>query len=157
MSKKYVDLCLKESTENRKNSGSLENDSLDRLQANPNAKQFRFTGLQYVIELKALLDGVRAMGRFSFGPSKEGFPADGISSQSQAYIDLDTGSLETPSSPNDSAKPDNKWKRKKKSNELDTQLLEALQTLQNFDGPTIKECNRILDEMELFYMSDPYI
>ncbi|KAH7860932.1 hypothetical protein Vadar_019686 [Vaccinium darrowii] len=215
--KLFIDLCLKESTENGKNGGSLKKESWDRvrvalnkeknvnlskkqlknqweylkskygewskiisktgngydpvtntvnwsteewseyIQANPNAKQFRYTGLQYANELQALFDGVRATGRFSWGPSKEGFPADGTLSQSQSetYINLDTGSLETPSSPNDSAKPDSKRQKKNKSDELDKQLLEALQTLQNSDGPTIEECNRILDEMELFDMSGP--
>ncbi|KAH7841836.1 hypothetical protein Vadar_003344 [Vaccinium darrowii] len=158
--KLFIDLCLKESTENGKNGGSLKKESWDRVRANPNAKQFRYIGLQYANELKALFDGVRATGRFSWGPSKEGFPADGTPSQSQSqsqsetYINLDTGSLETSSSPNDSAKPDNKRQKKNKSDELDKQLLEALQTLQNSDGLTIEECNRILDEMELFDMSD---
>ncbi|KAH7863806.1 hypothetical protein Vadar_022225 [Vaccinium darrowii] len=140
--KLFIDLCLKESTENGKNGGSLKKESWDRvrvalnkeknvnlsqkqlknqweylkskygewskiisktgngydpvtntvnwsteewseyIQANPNAKQFRYTGLQYANELKALFDGVRATGRFSWGPSKEGFPADGTPSQS---------------------------------------------------------------------------
>ncbi|KAH7854129.1 hypothetical protein Vadar_010405 [Vaccinium darrowii] len=215
--KLFIGSCLKESTENGKNGGSLKKESWDRvrvalnkeenvnlsqkqlknqweylksnfgewskiiskigngydpvtntvnwsteewseyIQANPNAKQFRYTGLQYANELKALFDSVRATGRFSWGPSKEGFLADGTPSQSESetYINLDTGSLETPSSPNDSAKPDSKRQKKNKSDELDKQLLEALQTLQNSDGPTIEECNRILDEMELFDMSDP--
>lgn len=30
-----------------------------------------------------------------------------------------------------------------------------LHTLQSSDGPTLEECNRILDEMQLFDMSDP--
>ncbi|KAG5541857.1 hypothetical protein RHGRI_021638 [Rhododendron griersonianum] len=215
--KLFIDLCLKESTENGKNGGSLKKESWDRIlialnkekglnltqkqvknqwdflkskygewskiisktgngydlvtntvnwsteewseyiQANPNAKQFRYTGLQYSNELKALFDGVRATGRFSWGPSKEGFPTDGTHSQSQTYINLDIGSLETPSSPNgDVEKHGNKRQKKNKSSDdLDKQLLEALHTLQSFDGPTLEECNRILDEMQLFDMSDP--
>ncbi|KAF7143180.1 hypothetical protein RHSIM_Rhsim05G0210200 [Rhododendron simsii] len=213
--KLFIDLCLKESTENGKNGGSLKKESWDRIlialnkekglnltqkqvknqwdflkskygewskivsktgngydpvtntvnwsteewseyiQANTNAKQFRYTGLQYSNELKALFDGVRATGRFSWGPSKEGFPTDGTQSQSPTYINLDIGSLETPSSPNgDVEKHGNKRQKKNKSSDdLDKQLLEALHTLQSSDGPTLEECNRILDEMQLFDMS----
>lgn len=126
------------------------------LQANPNAKQFRYTGLQYSNELKALFDGVSATGKFSWGPSKEGVPLDDSQSKSQTYINLDTGTLETPSSPNDDLeKPCNKRQKKNKSDDLDNQLLEALHTLQSSDGPTVEECNNILDEMQLFDMSDP--
>ncbi|KAI8559460.1 hypothetical protein RHMOL_Rhmol04G0175700 [Rhododendron molle] len=155
--KLFIDLCLKESTENGKNGDSLKKESWDRILANPNAKQFRYTGLQYSNELKALFDGVRATGRFSWGPSKEGFPTDGTQSQSQTYINLDIGSLETPSSPNgDGEKHGNKRQKKNKSfDDLDKQLFEALHTLQSSDGPTQEECNRILDEMQLFDMSDP--
>ncbi|KAI8555191.1 hypothetical protein RHMOL_Rhmol05G0155700 [Rhododendron molle] len=125
------------------------------LQANPNAKQFRYTGLQYSNELKALFDGVRATGRFSWGPSKEGFPTDGTQSQSQTYINLDIGSLEAPSSPNgDWEKHGNKRQKKNKSSDdLDKQLFEALHTLQSSDGPTLEECNHIMDEMQLFTKS----
>ncbi|KAG5516649.1 hypothetical protein RHGRI_037399 [Rhododendron griersonianum] len=146
--KLFIDLYLKESTENEEWS--------EYIQANSNAKQFRYTGLQYSNELKALFDGVRAIGRFSWGPSKEGFPTDGTQSQSQMYINLDIGSLETPSSPNgDAEKHGNKRQKKSKSDDLDKQLLEALHTLQSSDGPTLEECNRILDEMQPFDMSDP--
>ncbi|KAI8550491.1 hypothetical protein RHMOL_Rhmol06G0111100 [Rhododendron molle] len=139
--KLFIDLCLKESTEN----------------GQPQCKTISIYWIQYSNELKALFDGVRATGRFSWGPSKEGFPTDGTQSQSQMYINLDIGSLETPSSPNgDGEKHGNKRQKKNKSSDdLDKQLFEALHTLQSSDGPTLEECNRILDEMQLFDMSDP--
>ncbi|KAF7140857.1 hypothetical protein RHSIM_Rhsim06G0160000 [Rhododendron simsii] len=197
--KLFIDLCLKESTENDKNGGSLKKESWDRILIALNKEkglnltqkqvknQWDFLKSKYgewskiisktgngydpvtntvnwsteewseYIQLKALFDGVRATGRFSWGPSKEGFPTDGTHSQSQTYINLDIGSLETPSSPNgDAEKHGNKRQKKSKSSDdLDKQLLEALHTLQSSDGPTLEECNRILDEMQLFDMSDP--
>ena len=124
-------------------------------QANPDAKQFRYNGLQYANELKVLFDGFRATGKNSWGPSKEGLPTDMIGSQSQTPINLDFESVEIPSSPKDVTKQDNKRQKKSKHSDLDEQLFEALKTLQNADGPSIEECNRILDEMQLFEMSDP--
>ncbi|KAF7152306.1 hypothetical protein RHSIM_Rhsim01G0195900 [Rhododendron simsii] len=73
------------------------------------------------------------------------------------YINLDIGSLETPFSPNGEAEKhgNKRQKKNKSSDDLDKQLLEALHTLQSSDGPTLEEYNRILDEMQLFDMSDP--
>ena len=67
------------------------------LQANLEAKQFRYGGLQYANELKSLFEGVRATGNFSWGPSKEGLPTDGVGSRPGTCINLDSESLEMPS------------------------------------------------------------
>ncbi|KAG5523202.1 hypothetical protein RHGRI_035125 [Rhododendron griersonianum] len=134
--KLFIDLCLKESTENGKNGISLKKESWDRiLIALNNEKGLNLTQKQ-------------SKRKIFMGTVKRRVSTDGTQSQSQTYINLDIGSLETPSSPNgDAEKHGNKRQKKNKSSDdLDKQLLEALHTLQSSDGPTLEECNRILHE-----------
>ena len=48
------------------------------LQTNPDARQFRYGGLQYADELKFLFFDIRATGNMSWSPSKEGLHSDGF-------------------------------------------------------------------------------
>ena len=77
-----------------------------------------------------------------------------VGSRPKTCINIDSASLETPST-KDLSSFDKKRLKKNKSNDLDEQLLEVVKTLQNSEGPCVEECNCILDEMQLFEMTDP--
>ena len=113
--------------------------------------------------MKLLFDGTMATGKAGWGPSKEGMPKDDIGSSSTSQvatesskinIDLDSESSLPSSPPTETVVPTKKRKKKEPS-EVDDQLERVLKSLEKTDGPSLEECNTILDKMESLQMEDP--
>ncbi|XP_010276164.1 PREDICTED: uncharacterized protein At2g29880-like isoform X2 [Nelumbo nucifera] len=131
------------------------------LKANPDARQFRNAGLQFANELRALFDDVVATGEMGWGPSKEGMPEDVVGSSnntpaegiSQVAVGLD---LDVPITPlaqmpllqeeNPRTKPVEKRRKKDEDVDIRAELQAFLDTMSTQDGPSIEQCNKILDE-----------
>lgn len=129
------------------------------MQNNPEANQFRYEPIEYPDEMKALFDGIIATGKDAWCPSKNGLPTDGIESCKEAFVNIEPGE---PSSTTNKQKYDIKHegKRVKKNKDdkvidIDAQLLAAINVLEKSDGPSIEECNKILDELDTLEMNDP--
>ncbi|OMO70322.1 hypothetical protein COLO4_28651 [Corchorus olitorius] len=131
----------------------------------PEAKQFRYVGLQFADEMRSLFDGITATGQESWGPSKQGLPKHGAEKpsssaqptvrSSETHIDIEPESPPSPLSPTEMSLPKKKHHKKNNDGDLDEKLLAVLNTLEQSDGPSIEECNKKLDEMETLHMEDP--
>lgn len=131
------------------------------MQKNPDASVFRNKPLEYPDEMRSLFDGLMATGKYAWGPSKEGLPTDGFGS---SPIDLDNEYEGSAPFANDKAsssqsKPEKvkegKRVRRQKSDDMDDRLFAVIKTLEESDGPSLDECNKILDEMTSLEMIDP--
>ncbi|XP_047318624.1 L10-interacting MYB domain-containing protein-like [Impatiens glandulifera] len=123
------------------------------IKVHPDAKQFRYVGLQYADEMNALFDGIGATGKDAWGPSMEGQPSCPPKNTTIVDVDLD---IEIPSS---SVSPANielsKHKRRRTNKEeiIDDHILEVLKNLKESDQPNLEECLKVLDDM--FDVNDP--
>ncbi|XP_027120382.1 L10-interacting MYB domain-containing protein-like [Coffea arabica] len=132
------------------------------LKDNPKASKFCFNPLEYPNEMRALFDGIVASGKNVWGPSKEGLPQDGLESCSQTCINLETEEIDMASSSTKKSKQEIKseGKHPKKTNveklhDVDSQLMNVIEILEKSDGPSIKDCNEILDKMQGLTEMDP--
>ena len=112
--------------------------------------------------MRALFDGIVASGKNVWGPSKEGLPQDGLESCSQTCINLETEEIDMASSSTKKSKQEIKseGKHPKKTNveklhDVDSQLMNVIEILEKSDGPSIKDCNEILDKMQGLTEMDP--
>ncbi|XP_059650118.1 uncharacterized protein LOC132295868 [Cornus florida] len=128
----------------------------DYIKENPDAKQFRYVGLQYIDELKSLFDGITMIGQAAQSPSRTCLFSDGVknsaSSQpevgsSQIGIDLESSSSIMPSNQSKDMLLNGKRRNSNKYGDLDDHLSAILKTLEKSDGPSIEECHHYLDGM----------
>lgn len=115
--------------------------------------------------MRSLFDGVTATGKGGWGPSRDGLPPDGLGSSAASeammgcpninFCNLEAESPPTPSSPEDIQVTNVKRSKKNKAGDIDGHITAVLKSLENSDGPSLEECNRILDEMKIVSMDDP--
>ncbi|KAL6326393.1 hypothetical protein AAG906_008255 [Vitis piasezkii] len=95
------------------------------LQKYPKAKQFRFKPLANVEELEALFGGVLATGETSISLEED---------------------EDLPRNTNDEAKVLRK-KKKRKKEQTQEEMKRIMNVLENFEGPSVKECMKILKKL----------
>lgn len=127
---------------------------------------FRFKGLDHVDEMRALFEGISATGKGAWGPSRE-VCLDEIGSstnqqdkstnqqdKSPMDVSVDSDSAR-PSSSKNSEKRNEKQRKRSKGLEEENEIQAILKALARTDGPSIEECNQVLDEMASIDMHDP--
>lgn len=132
----------------------------DYLKVVPDAEQFRYMGLQHANELKSLFEGIIAIGRDSWGPSRGGLRTDDIFSststqQLRSPIAIEVESESVAPSPKDEEKQKGKRRKKNPSIDEDGYIPTIIKTLTKANGPTIEECNRVLNKMVSITTDDP--
>ncbi|RVW44383.1 hypothetical protein CK203_071012 [Vitis vinifera] len=122
------------------------------LQKYPEAKQFRFKPLANMEELEALFGGVLATGSKNW--SSGGVIASGAeeSSTHSTSMPSETSiSLEEdenlPRNTNDEAEGSKKKQKKGKKEQNQEEMNRIINVLENFEGPSVKECMKILKKL----------
>ncbi|RVW96101.1 L10-interacting MYB domain-containing protein [Vitis vinifera] len=96
------------------------------LQKYPEAKQFRFKPLANVEELEALFGGVLATGETSISLEED---------------------EDLPRNTNDEAVGSKKKQKKRKKEQTQEEMNRIVNVLENFEGPSVKECMKILKRL----------
>ncbi|RVX22137.1 hypothetical protein CK203_001004 [Vitis vinifera] len=118
----------------------------------PEAKQFRFKPLANVEELEALFGGVLATGSKNW--SSGGVIASGAeessthstSMPSETSISLEEDE-DLPRNTNDEAEGSKKKQKKGKKEQTQEEMNRIVNVLENFEGPSVKECMKILKRL----------
>ncbi|XP_034700866.1 L10-interacting MYB domain-containing protein-like isoform X2 [Vitis riparia] len=122
------------------------------LQKYPEAKQFRFKPLANMEELEALFGGVLAIGSKNW--SSGGVIASGVeesSTHSTSMASETSISLEEdenlPRNTNDEVEGSKKKQKKGKKEQNQEEMNRIINVLENFEGPSVKECMKILKKL----------
>lgn len=95
--------------------------------------------------MKSLFDGIGATGKFAWGPSKQEMPNEDSEKNLDDIVDDKIEIVDV------EKKNENKRQKKNsydKNEELDNQIMAVLKTLEKSNGPSLEECNAILDRIE---------
>ncbi|KAJ9697390.1 hypothetical protein PVL29_009281 [Vitis rotundifolia] len=132
------------------------------LQKYPKAKQFYFKPLANVEELEALFGGVLATGskNWSFGgvivSGVEESSTHSTSMPSKTSISLEEDE-NLPRNTNDEAEGSKKTQKKGKKEQTQEEMNRIMNMLENFEGPSIKECMKILKRLLTYEDSLYYV
>ncbi|RVW37635.1 hypothetical protein CK203_097944 [Vitis vinifera] len=116
------------------------------------AKQFRFKPLANMEELKALFGGVLATrsknwssgGVMSSGPEESSTHSTSMPSETSISLEEDEN---LPRSTNDEVEGSKKKQKKGNKDQTQEEMNRIMNVLENFEGPSIKECMKILNRL----------
>ncbi|RVW13271.1 L10-interacting MYB domain-containing protein [Vitis vinifera] len=122
------------------------------LQKYPEAKQFRFKPLANVEELEALFEGVLATGSknwssggvMAYGAEESSTHSTSMPSETSISLEEDE---DLPRNTNDEAEGSKKKQKKGKKEQTQEEMNRIVNVLENFEGPTVKECMKILKRL----------
>lgn len=108
--------------------------------------------------MKSLFEGIIAIGRDSWGPSRDALSMDNVFSSTSTVV---TYGYEARNRFNYPVISERGWetkrkhRKKDKSVDEDDEIQAILKTLTKIDDPNIEECNRVLREMIFITVDDP--